>query len=65
MMPKGEPSMKLWRNAQQDAFLIMGRIERGRGRPSPTAIEWKADEDPLAWWCLTELLMAYAQGKKS
>lgn len=58
--------MRLWRNAQRDAFLIMGRIERrGRGHPSSTETVWKADDDPLAWWCLTELLVCYAMGKKS
>lgn len=58
----------LWRNAQHDAAIIMGREDRPRGRPrlgENPATEWKADSDPLAWWCLVELLVSYAQGKKS
>lgn len=63
-----QANLTLWRNAQRDAFLIMGRLDRQPGRRGPWRegeSRWKADADPLAWWCLTELLVSYAQGKKS
>ena len=60
------PSDRLWANAQRDAAIIMGRKPRQRGRPT-TGYErgWNSDDDPLAWWCLTELLVSYGMGRKS
>lgn len=61
-------NLRLWRNAQDDARRIMGREDKPRGRTAhgeKYVGDWKANQDPLAWWCLTELLVAYAEGKKS
>lgn len=62
-----EPTARLWANAMKDAQLIMGRVHHGPGRRphNDGGLEWKAEDDPLAWWCLVEVLVAYAQGKKS
>ena len=46
----------LYANAMVDAKLLMGRDDR---------LAWRADEDPLAWWCAVELLVSYARGEKS
>lgn len=43
-------NLTLWRNAQRDAALILGDV---------------AEKDPAAWWCLVELLISYAQGRKA
>jgi hypothetical protein len=57
-------NLKLYQSAMADAKIIMGKDHhRGRGERGP--ISWRADDDPLAWWCLTELLVSYAQGRKS
>lgn len=40
----------LWINAWHDAAMIMGREN--------------ANKDPMAWWCLVELLVSYAYGNK-
>jgi predicted lipoprotein with Yx(FWY)xxD motif len=50
----------LQRKAMHDAWVIMGRTDRWPGRGKPL-YKWRADEDPLAWWLLTELLMGYAK----
>ncbi len=42
-----------WRSAGANARAAMGKERRVRG---DTGDRWRADEDPLAWWCLTELL---------
>lgn len=43
-----------WLRAAGLARDAMGKVKLGGGR---TAIwVWKADEDPLAWWCLTEAI---------
>lgn len=34
----------------------MGKTTRREGRRSETV--WLADEDPLAWWCLVEAMVA-------
>lgn len=47
-----------------DAAMLMGRVPRGPGRPRYDDGELKADLDPAAWWCLVELLVAYAEGRK-
>ena len=60
-----EPTDRLWANAMHDARIIMGPIERRPLRGYVREHAMKADEDPLAWWCLVEILVAYAQGKKS
>jgi hypothetical protein len=39
-------SQHRWREAAEIAYRAIGA---------------KADEDPLAWWCLTELIYAYGQ----
>lgn len=52
--------LRQWRRASEIAYVAMGRLERGPGRASP-AYRWKADEDPLAWWVLTELIMDFAK----
>lgn len=57
---------RLWANAQIDAAIIMGREPRERGRPRKgDERRWLANDDPLAWWCLIELLVSYGTGKKS
>lgn len=44
------------------AFYAMGRIPRGPGRRSAGETDgWKAHEDPLAWWLLTESIVAFAK----
>lgn len=52
---------RLWANAGRDAAAIMGRRRVAPRSP----VTSNADEDPLAWWCLTELLVAYGKGEKS
>ena len=42
-----------WAKAGKIARDAMGRERRVRG---DTRERWRADEDPLAWWCLTELI---------
>jgi hypothetical protein len=56
------PTNRLWGNAQHDAVIIMGTRPRVRG---DRGTKCNAVEDPLAWWCLVELLVAYGEGKKS
>ncbi len=56
-------NLKLYHNAMTDAKIIMGKDRRRSGERGE--LPWKADDDPLAWWCLTELLVSYAQGRKS
>lgn len=52
---------KLWREAQQIARLGMGtEVVRGT-HGSPRHERWKADEDPLAAWCLTEWIVGAAK----
>lgn len=53
---------KLWANAQIDAVMIMGARPRVRGDRLPTL---SAEADPLAWWCLVELLVSYGKGEKA
>lgn len=36
--------------AGEIALVAMGRTEIRKNSPS----KWKAEDDPLAWWCLTE-----------
>jgi hypothetical protein len=46
----------------RDAEMIMDQaMPRDRWRRS----DRPAVDDPLAWWCLTEILVAYGTGKKS
>ena len=53
--------VRRWRKAATLARLAMGQ-EQSRGvRGSPSHLFWRADEDPLAWWCLTECIYAYGQ----
>jgi len=42
-----------WAKAAWIARLAMGTDRIGPGRRHTV---WRADEDPLAWWCLTELI---------
>jgi hypothetical protein len=44
--------MKRWKRAAILARLAMGKSDARRRSPS----YWLADEDPLAWWCLTEAI---------
>lgn len=53
---------RLWSNAQHDAAMILGCHPRVRGERSPRYV---AQDDPLAWWCLVELLVSYGKGEKS
>lgn len=41
------------------AHLVMGRTDHPRRRGYNPPRAWAADEDPLAWWTLTELLIAF------
>jgi hypothetical protein len=44
--------------AGEIAKMAMGRTENpGRGKRK----SWRAEEDPLAWWCLVELLVLFAK----
>lgn len=47
-----------WARAMRDARHIMGRV-RTRSGPRHNRTAWAADEDPLAWWNLVELLVSY------
>lgn len=42
-----------WRAAGMMARIVMGKHRRVRGDTKP---RWLADDDPLAWWLLTESL---------
>lgn len=53
-------STSRWVRAGFAARLIMGKTEPRRGRPSV----WRADEDPAAWWCATELIFNISKGIK-
>lgn len=50
-----------WHDAARIAFLAMGTRKQRSGRRMETI--WLADEDRLAWWCLTELIMSRAAAK--
>jgi hypothetical protein len=56
--------MKLLHDASQIARLAMGTevIPGVRGRPRK--VIWKADEDPLAWWCLVEAIVGLANRRR-
>ena len=41
-----------WKRAGRLSRLAMGKTKGTRNHPP----EWKADLDPLAWWCLTEAI---------
>lgn len=47
-----------WVQAGEIARMLMGK-RKGPGRNSYEY--WIADEDPLAWWCATELIMNFAR----
>lgn len=36
----------------------------GRRKPWGDAPVWVAEEDPLAWWCMTELLVRISKSPK-
>ena len=46
------------RDAAELARIVMGKAS---GRSGP-GIKWAADEDPLAWWYLVELLLSFKHG---
>jgi hypothetical protein len=52
-----------WVQAQRIAFLAMGKDVTPGVRGRPRREYWRADEDPLAWWALTEWIMAFRQRK--
>lgn len=56
---KTELELQMWREAAGHALIAMGREEKRAGRRSGER-RWKADDDPLAHWCLTELFVAFA-----
>lgn len=60
--------LQLWKRAGALATLAMGPIETRRyGREKDVKTDkWKADEDPLAWVCLTQSIfdLARAASKK-
>lgn len=59
-------NMRVYENAMRDARILMGRKPNlPFRRKGSYRAEWKTEDDPLAWWCLVELLVAYAAGKKS
>jgi hypothetical protein len=47
---------QLYIRASDLARVAMGMTEARRGQPA----EWKACDDPLAWWCLVEAIVAFA-----
>jgi len=49
-------------DAQEIAFLAMGTEKVRDGRHFRT--EHRAELDPLAWWCLVELIMDRAHRRK-
>ena len=61
-LPLMKTTEQLWNNAQRDAAIIMGSRPRVRGDHGRRL---NADDDPLAWWCLVELLVSYGKGEKS
>lgn len=50
-----DDEFKLWGHAAKVARLAMGKTDGRKNRNQ----EWKADLDPLAWWCLTETIMSF------
>jgi hypothetical protein len=56
-------NVKRWNEAMQIAALAMGKEEIKGLRGNPRHTVWRADEDPLAWWILVELIYAYGQRK--
>lgn len=49
-MNRRKPNEALYANAMRDAAIILGP---------------RHEQDPLAWWCLVELLVSYGRGLKS
>jgi hypothetical protein len=46
-----------YRRAMKIAYIAMGSyITRRRGVNKTV---WRADKDPLAWWCLVELILSF------
>ena len=52
--------VKAWQGAARIAFYAMGyeRVPEGRRMVK----RWRAHDDPLAWWCLTEWIKSYRDG---
>lgn len=42
----------------------LARVAMGRSNKPSALNAWKAEEDPLAWWCLTEAIVALAKRKR-
>jgi hypothetical protein len=51
-----------WGDAAEIARIAMGREKVRDGRQLKSV--WRADDDPLAWWCLVELIMERAHPKR-
>lgn len=49
----------LWNEAAGIADLAMGKRDVRDGRR--IVQRHNSDDDPLAWWCLTELLVSFAE----
>lgn len=52
-------SFDIQAEAERLAAIAMGTTIQGRGRGR--RIIKQAEQDPLAWWCLTEALVAFAE----
>ncbi len=61
-------TIELYSHAGDLAKLAMGRDESRVGRRRGEPARWNADDDPLAWWCLTEaianLANRHSQGRR-
>jgi len=54
--------LEMYLEAGDIARYAMGRIPHGPGRRSADEkVRWQANEDPLAWWLLTETIVAFGK----
>jgi hypothetical protein len=58
-------TVEIYARAGDLAKLAMGRDESRIGRRRGDPPHWKADDDPLAWWCLTEAIVNLREGNPS
>lgn len=60
--PITDREVELYSKAGALARVAMGKTELRRGRGwGRKAQTWIADDDPLAWWCLTEGIVKIAK----
>lgn len=54
-----DAELRMWREASHIAVLAMGQEKSGKTRGTKRVN--RADEDPAAYWCLTELIVGFAR----